>query len=528
LGTYSISLMWGESEVARSAPAPGEYWSEGWVVPFVPRDTVEMSILAVDLPAGARGPEPVSLFLEVDGRGPEWLSMHPPDGVWLTDRTVLVWADLTDSDGSGLDPFSVEYQVHVAGSEDWGDWTPAMLDLAGGVGSAARALISLNLPEGDDHRIRWRAIDVVGNGPSVSKETTFGVDVTAVTLETTSQTEWLRTLNVTVTCVVSDLDEGAGSSGVDVGSIEVSVLQADSSTWSEWTAPMDVEQLDGLKKVSALAMVTLAGIGENYVRWRARDLAGNVLTVSAPSVLMVDTGAPELVNHWPRGETFASDDEARVVATFTDGGGSGIDLDRVEFSISWDSKDSFGNWTSALVSGSAQDMVRADLDLEDISGHDNWIRWRVWDAAGNGPAEYGPFQLLVNLPPTAVISSPTDGSRFYSIDHIQLSSTGTSDPDAGDVLTFEWWSDVDGALGMGPALGTVLSPGEHRITLHVEDGTGEGHISEASIDVLVVERTEVREPISPWLILLVLVIAAATVALTREYLNRRRRQLDGV
>jgi hypothetical protein len=527
-GTYSISLMWDVTEVARSAPAPGETWSAHWVVPFVPRDTVVLSIRAVDLPMGAVGPGPVSVSLEVDGRGPTWLTMSPPGGTWLTQRTVQMWADLTDGDGSGPDPFSVEYQVWLSGAPGWGDWTPAMLDLVGGEGSAARALISITLPEGAGHRVRWRSVDKVGNGPTVSSTLSFGVDMTAVTLEPSSETQWMRTLNVTVTCIVTDPDGGNGGSGVDASSIEFSVLRAGTSAWSEWAPPWSAGELDGNRQVEALALVTLTDGGENYVRWRARDLAGNPATVSAPSVLMVDTSVPVLVNHWPRGETFATDDDARVVATFSDGDGSGVDIGRVEFSVSLGGEDDFGEWTTAEVTGSAFDMVRADLDLQNLSGHDNWIKWRVWDAAGNGPVEYGAFQILVNLPPSALISSPADGSRHYVTDHVQLSSLGSADPDPEDVLTFEWWSDGDGALGMGPMLGVTLSPGEHRITLRVEDGVGEGHVSETSITIVVVERTVVREPISPWLILVVLVAVVVTVAMAREYSNNRRRRMDGI
>ena len=49
-GTYSISLMWGDTEVARSAPAQGETWTTDWVVPFVPRQRV---LLLGTEPSGA-------------------------------------------------------------------------------------------------------------------------------------------------------------------------------------------------------------------------------------------------------------------------------------------------------------------------------------------------------------------------------------------------------------------------------------------------------------------------------------------
>ena len=51
--------------------------------------------------------------------------------------------------------------------------------------------------------------------------------------------------------------------------------------------------------------------------------------------------------------------------------------------------------------GDPDDLVRAEVPVDGMEGHDNWISWRAWDLAGNGPVEAGPFRLLFNLPPSA-------------------------------------------------------------------------------------------------------------------------------
>jgi hypothetical protein len=216
------------------------------------------------------------------------------------------------------------------------------------------------------------------------------------------------------------------------------------------------------------------------------------------------------------------------VATFSDGTGSGIDTGSVEISVSLGSAQDYSDWTSVEATGDPNDLMRAEVKVEGLDGHDNWVMWRVVDEAGNGPVEFGPFRLMVNLPPTAAIASPEEGGSFSTGDIVVFSSEGSSDPDPEDKLTFEWWSDIDGPLGSGPEIRTPLTPGEHRCTLYVDDGLGGDHVSRASVTVKVTEPTHVQEPLDLGLILLIVLVAAVTVAALRELRARRRRRLDGI
>jgi hypothetical protein len=527
-GTFSLSLSWESNELIRSSTTPGETWSNSWRVPMVARQTATVTIRAVDLPKGGKAPPPVVITLEVDGQGPNWLQRSPTEGEWLTDGTVETWADLTDGDGSGPDPFSVEFQRLDPVSNTWTAWRPAQLLIEGGVGDSSRAIANLELSEAVGHAIRWRVYDMVGNGPSISESPSFGVDERSVVIEPLETTGWIMSTEVFVACHISDPDPGIGASGVDISSIELSVLVSGVPAWTNWTVQGSVEPVVGTDLLKVTSKLSLADGGENYVRWRATDLAGNPVTMSPPMRLLVDTGAPKMVSYWPKGTTFDEPEEARAVASFTDDGGSGVNLSRVEYSVSVGNNRSFGDWMNAIVTDPAEDVARADVPVTTLSGHDNWIRWRVWDEVGNGPAEYGPFRLMVNLPPSAAISSPAHGSTSYATQTVRFSSVGTSDPDADDLLSFEWWSDVDGWLGTGPEIYAPLSNGNHRITLRVDDGLGGDHAVEAWVEVQVVERTDVREPISVWLILVIIIASVVVVATLREFNQRRRRRLNGL
>jgi hypothetical protein len=527
-GTVSVSLDWGGTEVARSGQARGEPWTASWQVPMIPRATVTMGIRLVDLPDGADAPDPVLVRLEVDGRGPSWLSAAPVPGIWLLEADVTSWADLTDDDGAGLDPFTLEFQLQDPASGAWGAWTPARLVIGGGEGGSSRGVVSLMLPEAGEHAIRWRAKDVLGNGPTVSSVVSFGVDGTQVELETLAEDEWLRGTNVSVSCLVTDPDAGLGSSGVDVTSVEFSVLRSGSAGWSDWTSPDSIDQVIGTATVQATAFLVLAEGVDNYVRWRARDSAGNPLVVSPPDVLRVDMTPPDLVSHWPRGGTFERPEDGRVMATFSDGQGSGLDLASLELSLSIGSLTGFGPWETVAAEGDPGDVVRAEAGVEGLTGHDNWVMWRVRDLAGNGPMEFGPFRLRVNLPPTAAIASPGEGETFGREDIIAFSAEGSSDPDEEDTLTFEWWSDRDGALGSGVEMRTPLTAGEHVITLYVDDGLGGDHVASATVSVKVTEPSQVKEPFNLWLLLLIIMVAVAVAVVVRETRARRRRRLEGL
>lgn len=527
-GTVSVSLAWGGVEVARSGQARGGQWHGDWIVPMLPRATATVGIQLVDLPQGARAPATVLVDLEVDGRGPDWLSMAPSTGSWLLQPDVQAWADLTDGEGVGLDPLSLEYQVMDPSGGGWSEWMPARLVLGGGDGGASRGIVALLLDEGGDHRVRWRASDRVGNGPTVSPAVVFGVDATPVELETFAEEGWLTGTSVSVTTFVTDPDEGLGSSGVDLGTVEVSVLLAGATGWSDWQAPDSVVEAMGPAMVQATTMLDLVEGGDNLVRWRARDVAGNALVVSPPDTVRVDATAPVMVSHWPRAGTFDRSEDGRAMATFADGPGSGVDLASVEYSLRAGSAVDFSAWVPLQASGDPLDLATAETPLDGLSGHDNWIMWRVSDVAGNGPAEFGPFRLMVNLPPSAVIASPETGASFGTEDIVVFSGEGSSDPDAEDHLSYEWWSDRDGVLGSGPSIRTPLTPGEHVITLYVDDGLGGDHVAQATVSVKVTEPTQVQEPISLWLILLIVLLAVGTVATLRELRARRRRRLEGL
>ncbi|NIP34912.1 MAG: hypothetical protein GWN18_08230, partial [Thermoplasmata archaeon] len=71
-------------------------------------------------------------------------------------------------------------------------------------------------------------------------------------------------------------------------SVEYSVLLAGSGGWTPWTSPDSVVEVSGTTTVQATVGLELAEGHDNFVRWRARDTAGNGVIVSPPDMIRVD------------------------------------------------------------------------------------------------------------------------------------------------------------------------------------------------------------------------------------------------
>jgi len=106
--------------------------------------------------------------------------------------------------------------------------------------------------------------------------------------------------------------------------------------------------------------------------------------------------------------------------------------------------------------------------------------------------------VMINNPPSANISSPSNNQTFFTTDEILFSSNGSSDPDENP-LTFKWTDN----LLPGPDLSTspffsrtLTTPGKHIITLTVFDGKGPGSSSYDLVTIEITERTNVAPVLS--------------------------------
>lgn len=128
-------------------------------------------------------------------------------------------------------------------------------------------------------------------------------------------------------------------------------------------------------------------------------------------------------------------------------------------------------------------LVDVNVDLLDVMWNPEGDEALVVGASGT-VLRYAPRINPQNRAPDAVISSPSDGHQVEADVKIAFDGSSSSDPD-GDPLVFTWTSNRTGVIGTGERVEESLPIGEHRVTLHVDDG--QGHNSTDTVAVRVVK-----------------------------------------
>lgn len=90
----------------------------------------------------------------------------------------------------------------------------------------------------------------------------------------------------------------------------------------------------------------------------------------------------------------------------------------------------------------------------------------------------------VNDPPVITFLLPENGTKVKKGKTLVLSVT--AEDEDGDALSVTW-KEGDLVLGTSPSLEVKLKPGEHKITVVVDDGTG---VTEDSFVIIVKEEEE--------------------------------------
>lgn len=120
---------------------------------------------------------------------------------------------------------------------------------------------------------------------------------------------------------------------------------------------------------------------------------------------------------------------------------------------------------------------------------DHYVTLYIDDGQNNASAKVN-FSVTPAPPPPAttwaVMTSPRNGGVFTTVDRISFDGSKSTAADASYTLTYQWSSNVSGALGTAARFTSVLPVGYHNITLSVDDGHGGS--SNVSVSI------RVREP----------------------------------
>lgn len=195
----------------------------------------------------------------------------------------------------------------------------------------------------------------------------------------------------------------------------------------------------------------------------------SVAVVQGESLLIersVSLHAPTVLLTYPiGGENWSASDTQTITWQ-----GSDEDLDPLFYSVFY----SFDGGT--LWSPLALDLEETylEIDASTLAGSTYaMVKIEVTDGINYGfDTNDTPF-TVEGKPPSAEIISPLEGQSFVAGGSVQLQGIGNDTEDGFlDGAQKCWSSDLDGYLGCGEIILTVLSPGTHVITMTVEDLVG--------------------------------------------------------
>jgi hypothetical protein len=455
-------------------------------------------IRAKDLVGNLKTYEPKQILIDVSP--PEFYLPIPQTNEWVTDSEVRCNISISD-EFSAVDKSTIKYQFSTNGTDKYGDWLVVKDEEIkySSILEDYQVSILETLADGTNNYIRWRATDLAGN-ELISNNYQIHVDITPIEYDSAKpiSTDWLNIEDVYCEINIKDIS----GSGVVADSVEYSFSTTGLNGFATWrTDGLEVTELqeamrspataqktrageaDVYEQVHAAVMVRFSTGSQNYIIWRSRDLAGN-LQNSAPQKINVDL-EPVFFSHPEPKENIVYDErDLRCKITIIDVGGSGVDIDSVEYRYSTTGPTGLGNW---IGDGITPNDEGANLvffvDIPFDIGSQNHFQWRASDIARNGPTESRIYNVTVNSPPVAVIDQPLEVGEYHSNDLVFFSANSSSDPDPDDILSYEWSSNVSKFLGNTKILFYKLPAGGHKITLTINDG--HGHQATISRDITV-------------------------------------------
>jgi len=344
--------------------------------------------------------------------------------------------------------------------------------------------------------------DYIETSMKIDKRVPFFTDFYPSQLEV----PWVRNMNPEVSIQVKDnLSISDGISGVRPSTIEYSTSTSGIDNFEEWISA-DLHDDENIKEVDTINVKLQPRFVEgtqNYIRYRAKDYAGNGYSYSDIYNLKIDVTPVSFESFFPTPNVWHDVDiiSAREVEVYLRDDISGIRTSQIYYRISdrFDEKNQTYNWVTGVpqengwekvpsrdwdrVSGN--NLIHIHFDYDGFKeGSQNFIQFMTRDEAGNG--DYTPYpgfgdvmtrsqmyQINVNTQPVAKISSPVFWQEFEITELITFDASESydMDVDAGN-LKFEWYChELNKTLGYDMVLENQRFPasGNYNVTLYVAD-----------------------------------------------------------
>jgi hypothetical protein len=104
----------------------------------------------------------------------------PDKNLWHNDEIVEVGIAVKDTGGSGVNASTIEYSYSTTGNTGFGDWFSAGETVDG---ETVNATSVINFVNGTGNYVRWRATDLMGNGPEESGKYQIRIDTSLMDIK---------------------------------------------------------------------------------------------------------------------------------------------------------------------------------------------------------------------------------------------------------------------------------------------------------------------------------------------------------
>jgi len=311
-------------------------------------------------------------LLNVDGTGINYRNHEPTDPIASLDHIVSIEIEDPLGPGVGRDVF---YQLSRANDGGgWGEWTKVDSLTPPDENGAVVAEVQELFTEGTNY-IRWRATDLVGNGPTVSFNYPIEVDLGSISFSAPLPTigTWHSTETVTVGITI----ENTQRNPIDLGHIQyrTSTSPGEYSPWVTFstTVPPGEEPY----RVTIVTQVRMDEGMDNYIQWRARDLERREYITSSLNRVQVDLTGPVFSEASPSDDIFGNSPSIEVTVVVDDIL-SGVMEDTISFRVVGDDI-----WQPPQSRTHRGEIIECSARVSLVEGVDNYIQWKAEDAMGH-------------------------------------------------------------------------------------------------------------------------------------------------
>lgn len=276
----------------------------------------------------------------IDLNEPIIINYTPTADEWQKHRSINCELNIKDINetggmGSGIDRNHVQYSVSTSGIANFGAWTYAdritdqTITDNGNEVTMFTAVAELNFKEGENNYVKWQVEDLAGNGYVETDALQIKVDTQEVLYSNPSPdpNEWLVVeSDKDLTCEIT-IGDGVGS-GVKAASIEYCYSINGVEDYGEW---INAGQTRDSTEIECEVEIPFKMGDNNYIKWRAMDLAGNGYTESNDLQVLINTVPTPIITLPKEGTEFTTKDLINFNAFQTS------DLDGDELKLFWQS-----------------------------------------------------------------------------------------------------------------------------------------------------------------------------------------------